>query len=54
MSGLDPIGRAEVRDLILGLKKRQDRLLHPHHSGRGDDRDWIGLINHGRMVAEAA
>ena len=56
MSGLDPIGRAEVRDLILGLKKRGKTVFFSTHIIPDVEMicDRIGLINHGRMVAEGS
>ena len=56
MSGLDPIGRAEVRDLILGLKKRGKTVFFSTHIIPDVELicDRIGLINRGRMVAEGS
>ena len=56
MSGLDPIGRAEIRDLILGLKKRGKTVFFSTHIIPDVEMicDRIGLINHGRMVAEGS
>ena len=56
MSGLDPIGRAEVRDLILDLKKRGKTVFFSTHIIPDVEMicDRIGLINHGRMVAEGS
>ncbi len=56
MSGLDPIGRAEVRDLILELKKRGKTVFFSTHIIPDVEMicDRIGLINHGRMVAEGS
>src|SRR5262249_11523354 len=56
MSGLDPIGRAEVRDLILGLKKRGKTVFFSTHIIPDVEMicDRIGLINRGRMVADGS
>jgi ABC-2 type transport system ATP-binding protein len=56
MSGLDPIGRAEVRDLILGLKKRGKTVFFSTHIIPDVEMicDRIGLINRGRMVSEGS
>jgi ABC-2 type transport system ATP-binding protein len=54
MSGLDPIGRAEVRDLILDLKRRGKTVFFSTHIIPDVELicDRVGLINRGRMVAE--
>jgi ABC-2 type transport system ATP-binding protein len=54
MSGLDPIGRAEVRDLILDLKRRGKTVFFSTHIIPDVEMicDRVGLINRGRMVAE--
>ena len=54
MSGLDPIGRAEVRDLILDLKQAGKTVFFSTHIIPDVEMicDRIGLINRGRMVAE--
>ena len=56
MSGLDPIGRAEVRDLILGLKRRGKTVFFSTHIIPDVEMicDRIGLINRGRLVAEGS
>ena len=54
MSGLDPIGRAEVRDLILDLKRRGKTVFFSTHIIPDVELicDRVGLINRGRLVAE--
>ena len=56
MSGLDPIGRAEVRDLILRLKRRGKTVFFSTHIIPDVEMicDRIGLINRGRMVSEGS
>jgi ABC-2 type transport system ATP-binding protein len=52
MSGLDPIGRRMVRDVILGLKKRGKTVFFSTHilSDAETLSDRIGLLHAGRLV----
>jgi ABC-2 type transport system ATP-binding protein len=56
MSGLDPIGRKEVRDLILGLRRRGKTVFFSTHILNDVETicDRVGMILHGRLVAEDA
>jgi ABC-2 type transport system ATP-binding protein len=54
MSGLDPIGRAEVRDLIVGLGRRGKTIFFSTHI-LGDVEsicDRAGMLLHGRLVRQ--
>jgi ABC-2 type transport system ATP-binding protein len=52
MSALDPIGRKDFRDIILGLKKAGKTLFFSSHilSDAEMVADRIGILNKGRMV----
>jgi ABC-2 type transport system ATP-binding protein len=52
MSALDPIGRKDFRDLIIGQKKRGKTLFFSSHilSDAEMVADRIGILNKGRMV----
>jgi ABC-2 type transport system ATP-binding protein len=56
MSGLDPIGRAEVRDLILDLGRRGKTIFFSTHilSDVETICDRVGMLLRGRLVAEGA
>jgi ABC-2 type transport system ATP-binding protein len=56
MSGLDPIGRKEVRDLILGLRRRGKTVFFSTHILNDVETicDRVGMILRGRLVAEDA
>ncbi len=53
MSGLDPIGRREVRDLILGLRERGCTVFFSSHilSDAESLCSRVGIMAHGRLVA---
>jgi ABC-2 type transport system ATP-binding protein len=52
MSGLDPIGRAEVRDLIVGLGRRGKTIFFSTHILADVESicDRAGMLLHGRLV----
>jgi len=54
MSGLDPMGRADIRDLIVELRRAGKTIFFSTHIIPDVEVicDRIGLVNHGRMVAE--
>ncbi len=54
MSGLDPMGRADVRDLIVELRNSGKTIFFSTHIIPDVEVicDRIGLVNHGRMIAE--
>jgi ABC-2 type transport system ATP-binding protein len=54
MSGLDPMGRADIRDLIVELRNAGKTIFFSTHIIPDVEVicDRIGLVNHGRMVAE--
>jgi ABC-2 type transport system ATP-binding protein len=56
MSGLDPMGRADIRDLIVELRKSGKTIFFSTHIIPDVEVicDRIGLVNHGRMVAEGS
>ena len=53
MSGLDPIGRKQVRDIILGQRKRGKTLIFTSHVLSDVEMlcDRIAIINRGQVVA---
>lgn len=52
MSGLDPLGRALVKDIILGLKKRGKCVFFSTHITDDVEKvcDRVGVINNGRLA----
>src|SRR5262249_9381696 len=54
MSGLDPMGRADIRDLIVELRNSGKTIFFSTHIIPDVEVicDRIGLVNHGRMIAE--
>jgi ABC-2 type transport system ATP-binding protein len=54
MSGLDPIGRKEVRDLILELRRRGKTIFFSTHILNDVETicDEVGMVMRGRLVAE--
>lgn len=52
MSGLDPIGRALVKDIILELKKRGKSVFFSTHITDDVEKvcDRVGVINHGQLL----
>jgi ABC-2 type transport system ATP-binding protein len=56
MSGLDPVGRREVRELILGLSRRGMTIFFSTHilSDVESICDRVGMVSRGRLVAEGA
>jgi ABC-2 type transport system ATP-binding protein len=54
MSGLDPMGRSDIRDLIVQLRKEGKTVFFSTHIIPDVEIvcDRIGLVNRGRMVAE--
>jgi ABC-2 type transport system ATP-binding protein len=56
MSGLDPIGRAEIRDLIVELGREGKTVFFSTHIIPDVEIicDRIGLVNRGRLVAEGS
>jgi len=56
MSGLDPIGRKEVRDLIVGLARRGKTIFFSTHilSDVETICDRVGMVMGGRLVREGA
>jgi ABC-2 type transport system ATP-binding protein len=53
MSGLDPIGRKQVRDIILGQRKRGKTLIFTSHVLSDVEMlcDHIAIVNRGQVVA---
>lgn len=53
MTGLDPVGRREVRDVILQLKKQGKTVCFSSHILSDVEMicDRVGIINQGRMVS---
>jgi ABC-2 type transport system ATP-binding protein len=53
MSGLDPIGRKQVRDLLLELNKKGTTIFFNTHILADVELicDTISIINHGRICA---
>jgi len=56
MSGLDPIGRKDVRDLIVELRRRGKTIFFSTHILNDVETlcDRVGMISRGRLVAEGA
>jgi ABC-2 type transport system ATP-binding protein len=56
MSGLDPIGRKEVRDIVLGLRRQGKTVFFSTHilSDVESICDRVGMIFRGRLVREGA
>jgi ABC-2 type transport system ATP-binding protein len=56
MSGLDPLGRALVRDVILEQRRRGRTIVFSTHILSDAEAlcDRVGLIAHGRMIDEGA
>jgi ABC-2 type transport system ATP-binding protein len=56
MSGLDPMGRADVRDLIVDLKKQGKTVFFSTHIIPDVEIicDRIGLVNRGRTISEGS
>jgi ABC-2 type transport system ATP-binding protein len=56
MTGLDPIGRKEVRDLIVDLRKRGKTIFFSSHILADVEMicDRVAIIDKGRVVAEGA
>jgi ABC-2 type transport system ATP-binding protein len=56
MSGLDPMGRADIRDLIVELRNSGKTVFFSTHIIPDVEVicDRIGLVNHGRMIAEGS
>ena len=56
MSGLDPIGRKDVRDLIVGLRRRGKTIFFSTHILNDVETvcDRVGMLLRGRLVAEGA
>jgi len=54
MSGLDPVGRREVRDLLLGLKEKGKTVFFSSHVIPDVEMlcDRVGILVGGRLVAE--
>ncbi len=54
MSGLDPIGRKDIRDLILELRRRGKTLFFSTHILNDVETtcDRVGMVLNGRLVAE--
>ncbi|MFN7131613.1 MAG: ABC transporter ATP-binding protein [Myxococcales bacterium] len=54
MSGLDPMGRADVRDIIIDLKRAGKTIFFSTHIIPDVEAicSRIGIVNHGRMVRE--
>jgi ABC-2 type transport system ATP-binding protein len=52
LDGLDPIGRAEIKKVLLNLKTRKKTLIISTHilSDVEEICDEIGVLNHGRMI----
>lgn len=56
MSGLDPVGRHQFREIILGLKKKGKTIVFNSHilSDVEDICDRICILLHGKLVAEGS
>jgi ABC-2 type transport system ATP-binding protein len=56
MSGLDPMGRADVRDLIVDLKKQGKTVFFSTHIIPDVEIicDRIGLVNRGRTISQGS
>ncbi len=56
MSGLDPVGRHQFREIILGLKKQAKTIVFNSHilSDVEDICDRICILLHGKLVAEGS
>ncbi len=56
MSGLDPIGRREIKDIILGLKERGATVFLSSHILADAEAlcDRVGLLFNGRILRESA
>jgi ABC-2 type transport system ATP-binding protein len=56
MSGLDPMGRADIRDLILDLRKHGKTIFFSTHIIPDVEIicDRIGLVNRGRTISEGS
>lgn len=54
MSGLDPMGRSDVRDIILGLKKQGKTIFFSTHIIPDVEAicTRVGIVNRGRMIRE--
>ncbi len=54
MSGLDPIGRLEIRDLILGLKEEKKTIFFCTHILADVEMlcDRIAILNQGRLIKQ--
>ncbi len=54
MSGLDPIGRKEVRDIVVELRRRGKTIFFSTHILNDVETicDRVGMLMHGRLVAE--
>jgi ABC-2 type transport system ATP-binding protein len=52
MSGLDPVGRREFRDIILDQKKRGKTILFSSHILSDAEMlcDWVGILVNGKIV----
>jgi ABC-2 type transport system ATP-binding protein len=52
-SGLDPMGRKEVRDLIFGLRDRGKTVFFSSHILSDAEMicDRVGIVNHGKLVS---
>ena len=53
-SGLDPMGRKEIRDLILSLRDQGTTVFFSSHILSDAEMicDRVAIVNHGRLVAE--
>ncbi len=56
MSGLDPLGRYQIREIIQGLKQQNKTVFFNSHilSDAEAICDYIGILNHGHLVAIGA
>ncbi|HEY9732110.1 MAG TPA: ABC transporter ATP-binding protein [Drouetiella sp.] len=54
MSGLDPIGRRDVRKILASLKERKKTIFFNSHllPDVNEVCDRVGVLNHGKLVAE--
>lgn len=52
LDGLDPIGRREIKNIILGLKKEKKTVFFNSHILADVEEicDQIGIIDHGRLI----